>query len=256
MFDEFIDQAAGLRRMLATPKPRRITVLSTLNDADRHAMLANLAASLAKMGGDTLLVDARTPCPMQEPALMDVAAGRRALGDAVFAQASGAYAKCSMSHGIAMSSAQRHTMDGAVGKVLDQLSVRYVNMLIDAELDAQGDLPVSALQASTLLVHVTDDEQSIKQGYALIKRIQSSTGRMDAGTLVSGADESRARLIYANLSQTASRYLAVTLRDMGFIPQDDFLRRAIKLGRPVVDVFPSAVASLAFRRVAGQLSMT
>ena len=52
------DQAEGLRRMLAGPKPRIVTFLSATPQDDKGAMLVNLGASLARAGNDVLLVDA------------------------------------------------------------------------------------------------------------------------------------------------------------------------------------------------------
>jgi flagellar biosynthesis protein FlhG len=42
------DQAEGLRRMLAGPKPRIVTFLSATPSDDKGAMLVNLGASLAR----------------------------------------------------------------------------------------------------------------------------------------------------------------------------------------------------------------
>ena len=256
MFEEIMDQAAGLRRMLATvPQPRRITFLSAIGDPSRKLVVANLAASLARQGGETLLVDTRGACPMQEPALLDVVAGRRALGDTIIVRPGAGFARCSLSHGLMRESVRPHSTDASLCRMLDQLSKRFSTMLVDAEPDERGNLPISTLDQSWMVVHVNDQPDSIKHGYALIKKMVAATGKMQFGVLVSGRDASRAGLIYANLAKTARRYLAVSLYDMGFIPQDEHVHRAARLGRPVVDAFPSARASVAFQRVAGQLSM-
>lgn len=52
------DQAEGLRRMLAGPKPRIVSFLSATPQDDKGAMLVNLAASLARAGNDVVVVDA------------------------------------------------------------------------------------------------------------------------------------------------------------------------------------------------------
>jgi flagellar biosynthesis protein FlhG len=44
------DQAEGLRRMLAGPKPRVYTFLSAASAEEKGAMLVNLAASLSQAG--------------------------------------------------------------------------------------------------------------------------------------------------------------------------------------------------------------
>ena len=62
-------------------------------------------------------------------------------------------------------------------------------------------------------------------------------------------------MVYANMSSAASRYLAVTLTSMGSVPADEYLQRAARLGRAVVDAFPLAGASVAFRQLAGRLAL-
>jgi flagellar biosynthesis protein FlhG len=41
---------------------------------------------------------------------------------------------------------------------------------------------------------------------------------------------------------------------MGAVPADEYLQRAARLGRAVVDAFPLAGASVAFRRLAGRFA--
>jgi flagellar biosynthesis protein FlhG len=43
---------------------------------------------------------------------------------------------------------------------------------------------------------------------------------------------------------------------MGSVPADEHLNRAARLGRSVIDAYPLAGASVAFRRLAGQFSLS
>jgi flagellar biosynthesis protein FlhG len=74
--------------------------------------------------------------------------------------------------------------------------------------------------------------------------------------LVTGASEAEAKVVYDNMSAAASRYLAVQLTSMGSVPADEYLQRAARLGRAVVDAFPLAGASVAFRQLAGRFAMS
>ena len=74
------------------------------------------------------------------------------------------------------------------------------------------------------------------------------------GIIVTGATEAEAKLVYDNMCSAASRYLAVQLTSMGSVPADEYLHRAARLGRAVVDAFPLAGASVAFRRLAGRFA--
>ena len=256
-----MDQAAGLRRMLATPQPRRITILSAMDSPWRNLMLDNLCAGFAHAGCMCLLVDARRHPRMgahlglvRKPALVDVLKGGKPASQAIHALDSG-YAFAAL-HGGHYLAGRQGSLDERLCDLFDVLSQRYDSLIVDAELDEKDELPVSALENSRLVVHVGPDAESIKQAYALVKRLATSLGRRRFDVLVSGTEEARARLIYANLARTASRYLAVTLQDMGSVPPDEHVGRAARLGRPVIDAYPLAQASVAIRRIAGQLSIS
>jgi flagellar biosynthesis protein FlhG len=55
---------------------------------------------------------------------------------------------------------------------------------------------------------------------------------------------------YDKLSRVVHRFLDVVLLYEGFIPEDEFLRRAVRKQKAVVRAFPRCRASLAFRRLA------
>jgi flagellar biosynthesis protein FlhG len=61
-------------------------------------------------------------------------------------------------------------------------------------------------------------------------------------------------MIYKNIAAAASRYLALELQSIGSVPPDEHLARATRLGRTVIDAFPLAGASVAFRDLAGRFS--
>lgn len=58
------------------------------------------------------------------------------------------------------------------------------------------------------------------------------------------------REIYENLRRVAERFLDVTLSSIGFIPHDEWLRRAVRRQRAVVDVYPAAASAAAFQDLA------
>jgi len=66
--------------------------------------------------------------------------------------------------------------------------------------------------------------------------------------LVTGGSEAEAQMVYANMAQAASRYLAAQLHFIGSVPADDHIRRATGQGRTVLEAFPLAGASIAFMR--------
>jgi len=292
------DQAEGLRRMLAGPKPRIVTFLSATPQDDKGAMLVNLGASLAQSGNDVIIVDAcerdygvaRRLGVEGGASLLQVARQECALNQVIHQVPQG-FSVVKMGH-FAMH-AHHHVAPAKAGaQVAASSRVREQNwapafagategfasargdearrlanafdvlvkqsagsiVIVDGEFSPDGDFPVPVLAASEIVVQVSTSAASITNAYALVKRLSQHLGRRPFGILVTGATEAEAKVVYDNMSSAATRYLAVTLSSMGSVPADEYLQRAARLGRAVVDAFPLAGASVAFRRLAGRFA--
>ena len=257
------DQAEGLRRLLAGPKPRVFTFLSVTPEADKSAMLVNLAATLARSGNAVLLADARAKyrgvsAALELPysvTLMDVARKKRALNDAIRLMPQG-FSVALMRH------ENRTDLDACQdSKILQQLDAAFEllgkqtdMLLIDGELHAEDGFIVPAMARGEIVIQVRPGASEIQQAYGLVKRLNAQLGRRSFGVLVTDASEQEAQVVYDNMARAANRYLAVQLKSLGSVPADDCLRRATKLGRAVVEAYPLAGASIAFRRLAGRVA--
>jgi flagellar biosynthesis protein FlhG len=252
------DQAEGLRRMLAGPKPRIVTFLSATEQDDKGAMLVNLGASLARAGNDVLLMDA---CASAHgvasrlgldggASLLNVARQECALNQVIH-QAPQGFAVASMTRGMHRSGPDETRR---LAKAFDVLIKQTGVVIVDGEFDGVA-FPVPVMASSEIVVQVSANAGSIKAAYSLIKQLNGELGRRPFGILVTGASECEAKLVYDNMAQAASRYLAVNLVSMGSVPADEYLQRAARLGRAVVDAFPLAGASVAFRQLAGRLAL-
>lgn len=249
--------------MLAGSKPRIFTFLSATSDEEKSAMLVNLGASLARVGSAVLLLDASAGSrgvasrldAARGATLVQVARRERNLDEVVQAMPQG--------FGVALMAraAQRSNTNGAdqarrLANVFGSLAARSDIVVIDGELGEDGDFPISAMASGEIVVQVSTSAASIKSAYAIIKRLNAHLGRRAFSVLVTGASDREAQVVYQNIAQAASRYLALQLSSMGSVPADEHLKRAAKLGRSVVDAFPLAGASVAFRRLAGRFALS
>lgn len=251
------DQAEGLRRMLAGPKPRIVTFLSATPQDDKGAMLINLGASLAQSGNDVLIVDAcerdygvaRRLGVDHGPGLLQVARQECALNQVIHPAPQG-FSVVRLDAGRTADETRR------LAKTFDVLVKQAAGsiVIVDGEFSEEGGFPVPIMASSEIVVQVSTGATSITNAYALIKRLSQHLGRRPFGILVTGATEAEAKVVYDNMSSAATRYLAVTLSSMGSVPADEYLHRAARLGRAVVDAFPLAGASVAFRRLAGRFA--
>ncbi len=254
------DQAEGLRRMLAGPKPRIVTFLSATPQDDKGAMLVNLGASLAQSGNDVMIVDACTRDygvaqrlgVDRGPSLLQVARQECALNQVIHPVPQG-FSVATMARTAASSADEARRL----AKTFDVLVKQAGSIImVDGEFSDDGTFPVPIMASSEIVVQVSTSATSITNAYALIKRLSQHLGRRPFGILVTGATEAEAKVVYDNMSSAATRYLAVTLSSMGSVPADEYLHRAARLGRAVVDAFPLAGASVAFRRLAGRFART
>lgn len=256
------DQAEGLRRMLAGPKPRIFTFLSATSPAEKSTMLVNLSASLALSGSEVVLLDACTSVNgiskrmgvELRATLLDVARQQRALNQVVHAMPQG-FGLVSLTNGSVRAATGDVDQTRRLSNAFNVLASQSDVMIVDAELGEQGNFPTPAMASGDIVVQVSPGAASIKQAYSLIKRLNEQLGRRPFGILVTGAAEHEAEIIYQNMAHVASRYLAVQLNSIGFVPQDDHVTRAARLGRAVIDAFPLAGASVAFRRVAERFAL-
>jgi flagellar biosynthesis protein FlhG len=256
------DQAEGLRRMLAGAQPRIVTFLSSTPSDDKGAMLINLGASLAQAGNDVLIIDAcqreygvaRRLEMDRHSSLLQVARQECGLNQVIQAAPQGFGVAVLARDGLAPASG---TDDARrLSTAFDVLVKKQGGIvMVDGELDRDGGFPLPLLADSDIVIQVSTSATSITNAYGLIKRLAQEFGLRRFGILVTGASEVEAQVVYNNMSAAASRYLAVTLSSMGSVPADEYLHRAARLGRAVVDAFPLAGASVAFRALAGRFAL-
>jgi flagellar biosynthesis protein FlhG len=103
------------------------------------------------------------------------------------------------------------------------------------------------------VIQVSSDPSAIKSAYGLIKRMSARLGRRSFSILVSGVSEKEAMLIYTNMAQASQRYLAVPLNFIGYVPDDEFVRRAAHQGQSVIDSFSESALFYGFFQLAERL---
>lgn len=260
MVNSHNDQAEGLRRIMAGPKPRIVSILSATTAGDKPRTLSNLAVSLRRHGSDVLVVNAATDSrdALHQygisgiPTLVAVAQKKHALEEAILLSEQG------FSVANLMSNKQLRTSLGTkfnseLNSLFESLASHYEVVLVDAELTESHTLPLNALNQGEILIQLTSKPESIKQAYRLIKQVYHQLGRGSFGILLSGANEKQAQDVFLNLSQVARRYLSIQLEFFGAIPVDEHLNLAAHLGRAVVEAFPMSTASTAFKQMAERL---
>ncbi|PTR09001.1 flagellar biosynthesis protein FlhG [Nitrosospira sp. Nsp5] len=256
------DQAEGLRRLLAQDSPHIITVVSGSVGAGKTSTVINLAAALARNGKDVLVIDenagatnlAGTLGLSAHRDLLDVIRRDKTLDEVII----------SGPDGIRLLPAGRGMpVLGKLGlpdqthliNCFDGFSQPMDVLLIDAAPGRISRMLSLALSSHEIVVVVSPEPASITAAYALIKHISGDHGIQRFSVLLNRTViETEAQMIFDNMAGVASRYLAVSLDFMGFIPPDDKLRQSNRRGHSVIEAFPAAISATAFRRAAEALT--
>jgi flagellar biosynthesis protein FlhG len=252
------DQAAGLRRIMAAPKPRVVSIISAAATHDQPRMMTNLAASIGNQGCDVLIVHASQVSresgygTNKLPSLFDVVDEGYSVANAVGSSSHGFYVTKLMQKN-QFNTSLESDVSKQVNHIFNELARQYEIVLVDATLNENHLLPLKILNEGEIIIQLTRQPESIKQAYTLIKQICSQLGRRPFGIIVDDATDAQAQIVFRNISQVARRFMQIELEFFGAIPNDDHLSRAAKLGRSVIDAFPMASASSAFKQIAQRL---
>lgn len=249
------DQADGLRKIMAGPQPRVFSLLSASVGFDKARMLVNLAVSLQHQGSEVLVINADSRQSMQAYGV----SGLNTLSAAAMGQASLTEAIRTSHQGFSVAQLMTvkqlrgglpQEVNHALNKLLADLAHQFDVLLVDAELTAEDTLPLSMLNEGEIVIQLSHHPDSIKQAYRQIKQVYNQQGCRSFGVLLTNVQAAEAERLFNHLSQVARRYLSVRLDYMGSIPPDEYFNQASKLGRPVVEAFPRALASTAFKDLA------
>lgn len=256
------DQAEGLRRLLVQDSPHIITVASGSMGAGKTSTVINLAVALARNGKDVLVIDenagasnlAGTLGLSAHRDLLDVIRRDKTLDEVIISGPEG-FRLLPAGRGMQMlgklgSHDQTYLIDcfGGFAQPTDVV-------LIDAAPGHISPLLSLTLSRHEIVVVVSPEPGSITAAYALIKHISGDNDIQRFRILVNKVSvEAEAQVIFDNMAGVASRYLAVSLDFMGFIPPDDKLRQSNRRGRSVIELFPAAVSAAAFRRAVESLT--
>ena len=254
------DQAAGLRRLFSREQPRIITFAAGSIGVGKSILVANLAASLARLGKEVLVLDENSKNNIAScfgtrihHDLQHVINREKALSDVLL----------NVTPGVRILPAARAMKKlGKLTLLQQQAFLESITgmerpadvVLVDASLDHPlGFSPVGLAAHETVIV-ISATGASITDAYALIKKVSLGYARRNFRILVNkvrGQEEAGA--IYGNIAQvTHSRGLA-KLEFAGYVPLDERLRQASRLCQPIVGLYPEAPASKACRTIASDL---
>lgn len=254
------DQAAGLRRLFGREQTRIITFAAGSAGVGKSALVANVAASLARQGKEVLVLDENTKNnvaslygALARHDLNQVINREKTLSDVLLKVAPGVRVLTAAKAVKRLGKLNLRQQESLLESIIGMEQPADV-ILVDASLDHPLGFSPLGLAAHDTVIVISATGASITEAYALIKKVSLGYSRKNFRILVNkvrGLDEAEA--IHNNIAQvTQSRGLA-RLEYSGFVPLDEQLRQASSLCQPVVALFPDAPASRAYRTIARDL---
>lgn len=257
-----VDQAEGLRRLLLPPSLRVVTVLGARVGLGATSVTVNLAAALAAAGREVLVLDehhahdnvANTLALKPRYDLINAVRGDKHWREVMLQAASGVHVlplARAMQSLSALREAERERLLASLTAATSSMNV----VLVDAGADGHS-VCASLSGDEPLLLVLNPTSSGITESYALLKQMALQHGRQAFDIVVNKArNEYEARAVFDNMFQVAQRHLQVRLAYLGHIPQDDKMKRATQLCKPVLEVFPAAPSALALGELARKLML-
>ncbi|MEX3956072.1 MinD/ParA family protein [Trinickia sp. EG282A] len=248
------DQAEGLRRLLARTGSRVVAVTGGPIGVGCTSTVVNLAAALAGIGKDVLVIDECLGANSVSTMLGGVhgAGSLRALllGEIGIEEAAPRHEL-----GFSVLAASRENCAGYSAAQLGvMLSGPADVVLIDARLDRKGALSLLGAQAHDVMIVTRVAAQAITEAYACMKRLHYEHAIGQFRVLINHVSSlADAHTTFENLAEVAGRYLTVSIAHAGCVASDPLMEHALELERCVVDAFPSAPAARDYRHVAAEM---
>ncbi len=260
MHDPYPNQASGLRLLKPAQPVRVLAVTSGKGGVGKTTVSVNLAVAMAMAGKKVMLLDGDLGLANidvmlgLQPSrnLAHVLEGKCSLEDTLLEGPAGVMVVPASSGKQHMAELSQVQHAGLV-QAFSELSRPLDTLIVDTAAGIAGSVITFSQASQQVIVVVTNDPASLTDAYALIKVLNRDHGIRRIQVLANMAtNASEVREIYENLRRVAEKFLDVTLSFMGSVPEDEWLKRAVRHQRAVVQAYPNSAAAKAFHQLAAK----
>lgn len=261
MADWQSDQAAGLRRLVARNHTRSICFNGGRGGTGTTSAVVNLAQAMTDQGKRVLILDEHAgPHNVANRFGLEVSTDleqvlrqRLPLARSLLSLPGGGELM-QLSASPASLAKLNASEEDRLAFEFSQLTSTVDLILVDARSAASNPLPSLNLAAEENVIVISKRAESITDAYAIIKLLHREYGQHRFRVLISRVDSlNEAQALFRRIVEVAGRYIDVSLRLIGFVPEDDRLARANRLLQPVIRAFPDADSSCAFTQLANAM---
>ena len=259
MAESQVIATANTNKRLDRAKPVRvITVTSGKGGVGKTNVSANLATALSALGQRVLVMDADLGLGnidvllglYPKLTLENVIKGECELQD-VIAKGPNNLKIIPSASGIQRMAELSPSEHAGLIQSFSSLSDDIDVLIVDTAAGISDSVVSFSCAAQEVIVVVCDEPASITDAYALIKLLHRDHGLFRFRVLANRVTSvQKGREVYENILKVTDRFLDVALDYMGCVPQDDYLIKAVRKQRAVVDAFPRSKSAIAFKNLA------
>jgi flagellar biosynthesis protein FlhG len=255
------DQANGLRTLNKNKPVQVVAVTAGKGGVGKTNISVNLAIALSKQDKNVLLLDADLALanidillgihPRKN--LLDVLEQRCSLEDIIID------GPCNVkvipsSTGTEMMANLNAQEHAGIIQAFSDLTIPIDTLIIDTAAGISETVMNFTQTAHKVLVVVCDEPTSITDAYALIKVMSHEYGIHNFEIVTNMVrNKIEGMELFHKLVRVSDRFLDVHLEHLGSVSYDDYLKKAVKHQRAVVDEYPSAKSASEFRAVAKKM---
>jgi flagellar biosynthesis protein FlhG len=255
-------QTAGLRAATRPGPVQVIAVTGGKGGVGKTSVAVNLAAALAAQGERVLLFDgdlglANVDVLMglaPRHTLEHVLDGRCTLEEAIVPSPAG-FGVIPAASGVARMAGLSTAEHLGLVQAFSHLTTGLDVLIVDTAAGIADSVRQFCQAAQNVLVVVRDEPASLTDAYALIKVLHRSHGVHRFRVLANmSSGHAAGETLFRKLERVTGRFLDVVLEYAGEVPEDTFVRTAIREQRCVVQAYPASPAGRAFTKLARQVS--
>ena len=136
-------------------------------------------------------------------------------------------------------------------RAFSELNQKLDVLIIDTAAGISDSVVTFTRAAQEVIVVVCDEPASITDAYAMIKLLNREHGLFRFRVLANMTQSAQqGREVYEKIVKVTDRFLDVAMEYIGCIPHDDYLIKAIRKQRAVVEAYPRSKASMAYKTLA------
>ncbi len=248
---------------MAKKKPVQVIAVSSgKGGVGKTNASVNLSLALAEQGQHVLLLDADLGLAnvdlllglQAKYNLSHVISGERTLEEVIVDGPEGVKIVPAAS-GMQMMAELSQEQHAGVIRAFSDLTIPLDTLVVDTAAGI-SDSVISFLKASNeIVVVVCNEPTSLTDAYALIK-VMAEDHDIYRFTILANSvrDPQEGIKLFKKLTRVTDYYLDVNLNYLGAVPYDEYLVKAVKKQKAVLQAYPQCPSSLAFRKLAKEMT--